>query len=233
MPLLRRACLVTLMASGVGCNGMTLEPSGSTDQDASAPQEPAESEPSAPTSPIECTGDDWDDDGDPLTPCVPHLTCPAGTVQERPADETSDPTCTACPRGTYCAGGDAPRVACGNGTFDRDSSAKTPCVAWTTCSPGTYAIVAGSATDDVLCYSCPPGTFSDVAMASACVLYTGTCEPGTYAVENGAADRSCLACPSGTNSTTPNSTRCFQRAQAVVAPRYKFYAITSDGRVQS
>lgn len=166
------------------------------------------------------------------TSCAPGDLCPAGTVLVAASTSTSTPpTCSTCPAGTFCTGlpGSTP-VACADGSWDHDASAATACVPWSTCTAGQY-VAGGTATTD-RCAPCLGDTFSTTSMAASCTPRT-TCSAGSYAqrVPSPIEDRTCLACPSGTNSTIANATTC-GAVQAIAANGFESCALMTDESVK-
>src|SRR5690606_1480465 len=141
--------------------------------------------------------------------CLDQGDCAAGTELTQPGTATSPTECTACPAGSYCAGGAAPEVACGGTTWDDDGSSATACVAKSNCGAGQYVANNGSATTDRSCAACGAGTFSTVTNAVACSDWTD-CQPGTYVSQAGtsSSNRQCAACPEGTTTHAENATMC-------------------------
>ncbi|HPB95347.1 MAG TPA: hypothetical protein PKW66_05510, partial [Polyangiaceae bacterium] len=92
--------------------------------------------------------DDTYTTGNNQSKCLPHNVCAAGTIQTAPGTPTTPPACKACEAGTYCAGDTAPKVACGNGTWDHDADSATVCAPWTACVAGKYISKSGTATTD-------------------------------------------------------------------------------------
>jgi hypothetical protein len=129
--------------------------------------------------------------------------CPAGTTS------SSSQTCEECDAGGYCAGGDAPFVACGPSTWDDDRNAATPCVNKSRCLAGERIAYEGNHVEDRSCAACEPGTFSDVEDAGSCRVWT-TCEGGFHVLAGGTAvtDRTCEPCEPGKFANEVNSDSC-------------------------
>lgn len=199
-----------------------------------------------------CDGSGFDDDGDCTQQCPVgqhnaggydnHCSpCPSAQGPATPASNCScdagfyGPTgweCTACPVGTFCAGGSTPPRDCqagtwGNTTGQPNQSTACPfdCFEDSGCLPGTYPTpeectpAAGPS-----CAPCPTGTFQN---ATASGLFCTACPLGLYA-HNGSSgvcarcppdSQTCyggLACPSGSLSVR-NYTKG-ERATWVVRP---------------
>lgn len=136
--------------------------------------------------------------------------CPAGTVETVPGTATEPPQCTPCLVGTYCAGGDASAVGCGEADWDDDADPATACAPFTDCVAGERVAAEGDATTDRTCAACADGTFTDTTNATECAPYSD-CEPGElFTTEPSASmDRDCTACPAGETSLEVNATECF------------------------
>jgi hypothetical protein len=115
------------------------------------------------------------------TTCTPVGTCKAGTAH-RPGGGPND--CDLCPVGTYCAGGGAPKVDCGNGTWDHDSDSSTACALATQCLKGERVFDDVTPVSDRQCTACTSGTFSASDNAASCAEWT-TCMPGTRVSQAG------------------------------------------------
>src|SRR5690606_33420569 len=50
---------------------------------------------------VTCDGDEWDDDADATTACVPKQVCTSGYYVESAGDPTHDRTCASCAEGTF------------------------------------------------------------------------------------------------------------------------------------
>jgi hypothetical protein len=84
--------------------------------------------------------------------CLSPNACQAGSVEVTPATEDTPAVCKNCQAGTHCAGGSAPAIDCGDGTWDDDHNPATPCVEWTVCTwAGGGEAKAGTATADRTC----------------------------------------------------------------------------------
>lgn len=132
--------------------------------------------------------------------CTPFGACPAGTAGEE---------CAPCDAGQYCAGDDAPALACAAGTWDHDADPATPCADWTECVAGERESEAGSTTQDRGCVDCTSGTYTSESNQTECDAWT-ECAPGTSVASEGSttADRACTPCVSGTFSDTANAEAC-------------------------
>lgn len=149
-------------------------------------------------------------DGYDRRQCLPAVRQPCKLGYASPPPRTDRaPYCFECAAGTYCPGGfDAP-IPCAPGTWDDDGSGATACVPWSECLPGQYVgSTDGTTTADRPCHPCGDDAYSTVPMATACTPRT-TCPPGTYAFAPDAhRDRSCIACPAGSVSTTFDAPTC-------------------------
>jgi hypothetical protein len=127
--------------------------------------------------------------------CVPLGSCGAGS-------RMSPDGCVGCAAGEYCGGEDMAPVACGEGTWDHDSSPASPCVPWSECGAGMFASGPGSATADRVCQVCPTGSFTSDQSASACAPWS-VCAAGQFVSVGGTpyADRVCTPCADGSYST--------------------------------
>jgi len=125
------------------------------------------------------------------------------------ATSNSAAVCQACRAGQYCAGAQAPAVACPSDMWDHDGNPATACIAKSTCPAGTYVSDAGSATTDRSCMVCAAGTFSTTSNTATCAAWTD-CAIGSYVAvaPSATANRQCAACPDGTFSTSPNQESC-------------------------
>ncbi len=143
--------------------------------------------------------------------CIPVGTCAAGFVRRGggsgggggPSD------CAPCEAGNFCAGGNAPSIACALGTWDNDNSAATPCVEATHCLAGERVAAEPTPLSDRTCAACASGSFSTSVDAPSCTAWTA-CTPGFYVRQQGSvtSDRTCESCPSGTLSTSVNQAEC-------------------------
>lgn len=149
--------------------------------------------------------------------CTAEGQCEAGTVQTAPATAQSAATCEACEPGNYCAGGDAPAVACDVDVLDDDDNPATPCVDKTICLTGQYVSDSGDATTDRTCAPCTSG-FTDDTNATACTPWA-TCAKGTFVMAAGtpASDQVCVDCAEDQFSDTEDATTC-QTWRTCLAP---------------
>lgn len=153
--------------------------------------------------------------------CLDPDACPAGT-------EELDGTCNACGAGEFCAGGDAPHVACGelDDTWDDDADPSTPCIDRTRCSVGMVEASAGSATTDRVCaerQGCVGNPCDDEGDMTAsctetadsgfsCECFGGSstrgraCERPECGDDENVEGGRCVPCATGTNAAGDNPT---------------------------
>lgn len=133
---------------------------------------------------------------------TPPLVCNIGNYE-------SDGECIACSAGTYCAGGDWPRLECPPEGFDHDLDATTLCIYKAECAAGTHVDDPGSTTKDRTCAACGEGTFAAAANQGACSAFRA-CAAGEYEAGAGTptSDRLCFPCGEGSYSTIANATTC-------------------------
>jgi hypothetical protein len=141
--------------------------------------------------------------------CALWTACEAGSFVSFPGSSLSDRMCTACPPDTFTSARNQseclPVGACAAGTLELvPATPRTPavCVA---CEAGTYC--AGGTASKV---TCPAGTWdNDQSAATTCIPHT-TCGAGLRVLVDGTAtiDLSCVACTSGSFSTSINAGSC-------------------------
>jgi hypothetical protein len=107
--------------------------------------------------------------------------CEAGSVIVTPGSAVAPTECAACPAGTYCAGGEAAQLPCGEGTWDDDQGPATECVDKSPCPSGQEVADEGTATVDRTCEPCEAGTFSSGSHNAICTTWT---ECGATQVES-------------------------------------------------
>ncbi len=139
--------------------------------------------------------------------CVPWSVCEPGTYVVAKGSATADQSCAACPEGFTS---DAPNqeacvppLACPAGTARATSSEGKPSCA--SCEPGTFC--PGG---DIPKEPCGAGTWDhDSSAMTACIPWT-PCAPGQriLAVGSPTTDRTCVACASGSASTSTNASAC-------------------------
>jgi hypothetical protein len=114
--------------------------------------------------------------------------CPTGSISL--ARGNSDPTCSACPPGTYQLEGEC--TSCTPGSYSKSGSVVcSPCLA------GTYSEAKATS-----CLDCPMGTYSGTNYSGAC----SPCLPGLFGEYTGAS--TCLQCRPGTTSDTIGAINC-------------------------
>ena len=141
--------------------------------------------------------------------CSTWTDCPAGTYVFLPGTTMSDRRCETCAVGTFtnrpnltsCT--DSPK--CPAGTIQTGAATSTSPVTCKSCQSGQYC--AGDLAPAV---PCSEDTWDkDGNPATACVPKS-VCPAGTSVVQSGSptTDRTCIACGSGTFSTTTNVPAC-------------------------
>jgi hypothetical protein len=90
---------------------------------------------------------------------LPHPQCAVGSAGA---------SCSPCPAGSYCPGGESPMALCATNTFDHDQDPKTPCLAASSCAPGSYVVAPYSRVTDQRCAPCPIGSFSTEPNTRTC-----------------------------------------------------------------
>lgn len=159
-----------------------------------------------------CEGSQYDDDGDPASPCTEKKTCLAGT---RVADEGTAVTDRTC-------------VACSEGTFTSDNNALT-CETWSTCLPGSHIAEAGSASSDRRCEPCADGTFSTAANSARCSSWR-ECGPFEYSsgTPSATTDRECSPCDASNVAASDDECRtgAFQMVGGVAVMEAENYTAT-------
>jgi hypothetical protein len=145
------------------------------------------------TAAVACADDDWDDDGDPATPCVAKTTCAPGQYVTAAGDVVTDRSCAACADGAFS-----------------DSSNADGCQAWATCQAGTYVATPGTSTADKQCEACATGTFSATNDAASCTAWTNCAAPSKYesSAPGADTDRECDACAAPEVALTDNASEC-------------------------
>lgn len=130
---------------------------------------------------IACTGDSWDDDHDPATPCEHKTVCSPGSYVVAPGGAITDRACSPCLTGTFSL-----------------SANSMLCYPWSTCVAGTYVANSPSATVDRQCVACPADTYTAAENQSLC-LAANDCPAGKVqtAPPTGTSAATCQACRAG------------------------------------
>eukprot|EP00045_Choanoeca_perplexa_P017019 m.238305 g.238305 ORF g.238305 m.238305 type:complete len:1912 (+) comp17428_c0_seq1:119-5854(+) len=155
----------------------------------------------------QCTDGAVDDDGNPITPCVP---CPRGSYV--PSGETGSCADFACPSGYADLDGNVstPCELCPDGTFAAGRG-QAQCQPWSLCPPGFQAVNdSGSAQTDRLCTPCAEKHYSSTnTTVEACQPWQN-CDPGTFmtTLPSATADRTCQPCGNTTFSADTNVLLC-------------------------
>jgi len=119
--------------------------------------------------------------------CTP-LSCPVG---QYPVPPTS---CSLCPVGYYCLGGQANQQPCQAGSY----AGSTGLSACSTCTAGTYSASTGLSA----CSKCATGSYGGTTGLTVC----STCQVGMYSGSTGSSV--CSACPIGTYGATTGLSSC-------------------------
>jgi hypothetical protein len=139
---------------------------------------------------VACTGEEWDDDLSPATPCVDKTVCGPGTYVLRAGSATVNRACSPCPGGSYNPTQNALR-----------------CIPWTDCLAGTFVFNSPAPTVDRQCSPCPADTYTTEPNQSVC-LSVSDCPAGTVQTKPATATTApeCSACSKGQycpGGTTP------------------------------
>ena len=110
---------------------------------------------------VSCTGDTWDDDGNPSTACAVKTLCAPGAYVSQSGSPTTDRACSPC----------------ASGSFSTTTNAAA-CSTWSTCPAGSQVVTPPSASNDRLCAACAAATYSKSENQSTC-LAVGDCAAGT------------------------------------------------------
>ena len=110
---------------------------------------------------VSCTGDTWDDDGNPSTACAVKTLCAPGAYVSQSGSPTTARACSPC----------------ASGSFSTTTNAAA-CSTWSTCPAGSQVVTPPSASNDRLCAACAAATYSKSENQSTC-LAVGDCAAGT------------------------------------------------------